>query len=338
MKAKIKSRIDSENHIMLGRVLPLEAPFVLLVDPSSLCNFRCKFCPSGDQDLIRKTGRYQGILDYNLFKKIIDDLKEFPEPIKTLRLYKEGEPLLNPNLADMIKYAKDSKKVLKVDTTTNGALLNPKINRQIIAAGIDQINISVNGVSSEQIYKYSNAKVDFEKYVDNIRDLYENKDNCEIYIKSIKENLSADEQSKFFDIFGEISDRIYLEHLSPAWPEFKFDELKMKFNSGHYGQPIVRKQVCPYIFYIMVINSDGGTSLCVGDWKHQLGYGDTRTQSVKDIWLGDAANSYRIANLENKRCDIDFCKNCQVLSHGTLENVDIYAKEILERMNKKSGK
>ena len=331
MKAKIKSRL-AENHIELGKVLPLETPFVLMVDPSSICNFRCKFCPTGNPDLIRKTGRYQGFLDFNLFKKIIDDLKEFSEPIKVLRLYKEGEPLLNPRLADMIKYAKDSRRILRIDITTNGALFNPKINRQIIGAGLDQINISVNGVNAEQIYKFSNAKVDFEKYIENIRDLYQNKENCEIYIKAIKENLSTEEQSKFFDIFEDMADRIFLENLSPVWPEFEFDGIKMEFNSGHYGQPIIERQVCPFIFYMMVINSDGKASLCVGDWKHQLIYGDTRKQSVRDIWLGKVINSYRITHLENRRQDINFCKNCQILSYGTLENIDKYAKEIRQKI------
>lgn len=334
MKAKIKRRVDTENHTVLGEVVPLETPFVLLIDPSNLCNFRCKFCPTGNQDLIRKTGRYQGILNFNLFKKIINDLKEFSEPIKVLRLYKEGEPLINPYFSDMIKYAKDSKKILRIDTTTNGALLNPKLSRQIVAAGLDQINISVNGVSSEQIYKFTNARIDFDKYIGNIRDFYENRGKCEVYIKAIRENLSLDEQSKFFDIFGDISDRIFLENLSPAWPEFKFDGIDMKFNAGHYGQPIIEKRVCPYIFYIMVINSDGKTSLCVGDWRHQLGYGDTNQQSVKDIWLGDIINSYRIANLENRRGENSFCRTCQVLAHGTLENIDEYAGEIRQKLLK----
>jgi MoaA/NifB/PqqE/SkfB family radical SAM enzyme len=334
MKARIQRRVDTENLTVLGGVLPLETPFVLLIDPSNLCNFRCKFCPTGNQDLIRKTGRYQGNLDFNLFKKIIDDLKEFSEPIKVLRLYKEGEPLINPHFSEMIKYAKDSKRVLRVDTTTNGALLNKEINRKMVNAGLDQINISVNGMSSEQIYKFTKAKVDFEEYCSNIRDLYENKGNCDIYIKAIRQNLSSEEQSKFFKIFGDVSDRIFLENLSPAWPEFKFDGLEMTFNAGHYGQSITKRQVCPYIFYIMVINSDGKTSLCVGDWKHQLSYGDTNTQSVKDIWLGDIINSHRIAHLENRRCENSFCSACQVISHGTLENIDAFAKEILQRMNK----
>jgi len=331
IKAKIQNRLDSENRTVLGEAIPLDTPFVLLVDPSNLCNFRCKFCPTGNHDLIRKTGRYQGNLDFNLFKKIIDDLKDFSNPVKVLRLYKEGEPLINPHFSDMVKYAKDSKRVLKVDTTTNGALLNPALNRQIIDAGIDQINISVNGVNSEQIYKFTNAKVNFKEYCDNIRDLYENKGSCKIYIKSIKENLSPDEQDAFLNIFGNISDRIFLENLCPAWPEFEFDGIEMKFNSGHYGQPVIQRQVCPFIFYIMVINSDGKASLCVGDWKHQAVYGDTSKQSVKDIWLSDVINSIRIAHLENRRSESSFCGSCQVIYYGTLENIDSFAKEIRQR-------
>lgn len=332
MRAKIERRLDIEHATELGRVVPLETPFVLLVDPSNLCNFRCKFCPTGDIDLIKKTGRFQGVLSLDLFKKIIEDLKDFSSPIKVLRLYKEGEPFINPYFAEMIAYAKNSGRVLRIDTTTNGALLNPKINRKIIKAGIDQINISVNGISSEQFYKFSKIKIDFNQYVKNIRDLYKNKGNCEVYIKSIKELLSPDEQLKFFDIFGDISDRIFLEHLSPAWPEFKFDGIKMKFSSGHYGQPIEKKMVCPYIFYIMVINSDGGTSFCVGDWKHQLGYGNVNNHRLKDIWLGKKINDFRLANLEGKREKNNFCKSCAVLKYGTLENIDSYAEEIRERL------
>lgn len=332
MKAKVQRRVDANSLTVLGKVLPLETPFVLLVDPSNLCNLRCKFCPTGNHALIRKTGRYRGNLDFKLFKKIIGDLREFPDPVKVLRLYKEGEPLINPRFSDMVKFAKDSKRVLRVDTTTNGLLLSPKLNRQIVAAGLDQINISVNGVNAGQIHEFTDTKVDFKRYCANIRDLYENKGNCEIYIKAIRENLSPAQQEEFYSIFGEMSDRIFLENLSPAWPEFEFAGMKMKFDCGHYGQPIVQRQVCPYIFYIMVINSDGKTSLCVGDWRHKLGYGDVSRQSVKEVWLGDVIRSHRIAHLENRRTENSFCAACQVISHGTLENVDAFAKEIRQRL------
>lgn len=333
VKAIVKYRVNAENHTTLGKVVPLPAPYVLLVDPVNVCNFKCKFCPTGNQKLIRSTGRYQGMLDFKLFTKIIDDLKDFDEPIRVLRLYKEGEPLLNPAFADMVKYAWKSKLVRKIDTTTNGALLNPTLNRKIIEAGLGQINISVNGVNSEQIYYYTKTRVDFDQYIANIKDLYENRGDCEISVKAIKENLSEEEQKRFFNIFGNISNRVALENLSPAWPDFTFDKsIKMNFVSGNYGQEIIERKVCPYIFYIMVVNSSGKASTCVGDWPNKLIVGDLKKQTVKEVWQGPLLTQHRIAHLEGHRKDNAFCGACQVVSHGTIDNLDPYVEEILRRM------
>ena len=135
MKAEIKPRINLEGRTPLQDVLPLETPMVLFVDPSSACNFQCTFCPTGDRELISATHRYQGRMDYNLFTKIIDDLAEFPEPIKVLRLYKDGEPFLNRDLGRMIAYARESTNVLYIDTTTNASLLTPARSAEVIDAG-----------------------------------------------------------------------------------------------------------------------------------------------------------------------------------------------------------
>jgi MoaA/NifB/PqqE/SkfB family radical SAM enzyme len=333
MNAVIKYRVNTDNHVELGKVVPLATPFVLLIDPCNLCNFKCKFCPTGNQQLIKNSGRGRGILDFDLFKKIIDELNEFDEPIKTLRLYKEGEPLLHPRFADMVKYAKDSKLVQRIDTTTNVDFLNPILNRKIINAGLNQINISVNGISAEQIYYYTRTKINFTKYVENIKDLYENRGNCEIAIKSIKENLTEAEQKTFFDIFGNIADRIFLEHLSPAWPQFKFhQDIPSEFVCGNYGQEIIYRKICPYIFYIMVINANAKASTCVGDWPNRLLVGDLRTQSIKDVWQGNILNNYRIMHLKGERANCKFCKDCLVVSHGTLDNLDPYARDVLERI------
>ncbi len=334
MKARIDSRVLSTNHTRLETVIPLETPFVLIVDPANTCNLRCRYCPSGDPALIRDTKRRQGLLDFALFEKLIADLDEFSTPVKTLRLYKEGEPLLNPRFADMVRLAKQSSKVMRVDTTTNGLLLDPKRNLEIIAAGLDRINISVNGVNDEQYQHFCKTRVDFSRLVDNIRHFHEHKDQCEVYVKGIKENLSPEDQAKFFDIFGNISDLIFMEHLSPAWPEFTFDGMDMEFAAGNYGQEIRERQVCPNLFYTMVINSDGSVSLCVGDWARKLVVGDIARSSLRDIWLGPALDAHRVAHLEGRRKENPFCEACQVMSHGTLENIDHAAPELLKKYRK----
>ena len=113
MKAKQIPRIDIHDRIELKNALPLRTPYVIYIDPCDTCNFRCKFCPSGNLELMKKTkGRGHGPMDFEVYKGIIDSLREFPDPIRVIRLYKEGEPLVNPRFADMVRYAKASQKVL----------------------------------------------------------------------------------------------------------------------------------------------------------------------------------------------------------------------------------
>jgi len=200
LKAKIEPRINLKGRTNLEEVIPLSTPFVLFVDPSNICNFKCKFCPTGHNDLIKKSNRIQTLMDFNLYKKIIDDLKEFDKPLKVLRLYKEGEPLLNPYFSEMIKYAKNKEYVNYIDTTTNGFLLIPHIAKSIIEAGLNKINISVNGLSDSQFLEFSGAHVKFDKYVENIINLYNNKKDCEIVIKTTEDFLSEEDKNKLYKI------------------------------------------------------------------------------------------------------------------------------------------
>jgi hypothetical protein len=57
MKAEWAPRMDLLNRTALETVIPLESPFVLFVDPSDACNFKCRFCPASDRGLMRKVGR-----------------------------------------------------------------------------------------------------------------------------------------------------------------------------------------------------------------------------------------------------------------------------------------
>lgn len=331
MKAKFRNRLV-DKRADLGQVAPLGTPFVLIVDPASNCNFKCRFCPTGEPELIKATGRYQGPMAFDTFTKIIDDLQEFPEPVKVLRLYKEGEPLMNKRFADMVRYARASDKIERIDTTTNGVLLTPKTSEAIIAAGIDQINISVNGVRSEQFLELVRTKVNFDRFVANIKYLYSIKGDCEIYIKAIEENLTPDDRKLFLDTFGDIADRVFFEHLFANWPDFESDIIPQETSIGHYGDEVLERSVCPYIFYSTTINSDGSVSLCVQDWARKLVVGSVEEQSVRDIWLGQRLNAHRLAHLSGCRKDNPTCAHCQSVSHAVIDNIDNRAMEIKERL------
>ena len=118
MKARLEPRKNLAGRTPLETVIPLSTPFVVFADPASSCNFKYTFCPTGHPDMIAETGRYQGVMKFEVFQKIIDDLADFDMPIKVLRMYRDGEPLLNKRFADMVAYAKKSGHVDYIDTTT----------------------------------------------------------------------------------------------------------------------------------------------------------------------------------------------------------------------------
>ncbi len=333
MKAEIKPRIDLKNRTKLETVIPLCIPFIINVDPSDTCNFQCIFCPTGDRKLMKSTpGRGHGVMDLNLYKKIIDDICEFEKPIKVLRLYKDGEPLLNSRLAEMIKYAKEKKCSERIDTTTNASLLNAAKNLEIIEAGLDRINISIEGINADQYLNFSKYKIEFEKLVNNIRHFYENKKQCEMIVKINGDTLTEDDKSKFFEIFGDISDGVYIEHIMSCWPEFELNGVEVNEEFGIYGQKISEVQVCPYVFYSFSINSDGTASTCFLDWSRKLIIGDTKVESIWNIWKGDKLFNYQRMFLLMKRKGHAVCGQCGQLSHGLPDNIDTYADELLDKL------
>jgi len=335
MKARIRPRIELRNRVPLEDFIPLEVPWVIFVDPSDVCNFKCKFCPTGDIKLMKSVGRSLDTMYFTLYKKIVDDICEFEKPIKVLRLYKDGEPLLNPWFVDMVRYAKVKGCSEKIDTTTNASMLNPKRNIDIIDAGLDRINISIEGVNEKQYLDFSGVRINFDNLVENISHFYDNRKDCEMIIKINGDLISDDDKNKFYEIFGDIADGIFIEHTMDCWYDFDMKDIKQNEEVGIYGQPIKEVMVCPYPFYSFSINSDGTASLCFLDWARKLIIGDVKKESVKDIWNGGVLLTYQEHFLLKRREGHPICRNCSQLSHGMPADLDDYAEILLKRLREK---
>jgi len=268
-----------------------------------------------------------------LFKKVIDDLAGFDKPIKVLRMYKDGEPFLNKELANMIAYAKQSGQVEYIDTTTNGSLMTPERMAPVIEAGLDKINISVDGMNREQYLKFTHFDFDFDGFINNVKWLYENKGKCEIVMKIPKELITESQQQQFLDTFGNYCDRIALENFAPCWPEFDVEaRTGIKITEGIYNQPISNTETCPYIFYGMSVNADGLVSSCFLDWERKLIVGDARSENLVDIWHSQKFNDLRIQHLQGKRHENLVCQNCGQLTHCLPDNIDPYQQQLLEKL------
>lgn len=332
MKAQIKPRINLEGRTALETVIPLATPIVVFVDPASACNFQCRFCPTGHRDMIRDTGRFQGAMKFEVYAKIVDDLAAFGQPIKVLRLYKDGEPFLNKRFADMIAYAKKSGYIEYVDTTTNGSLLSPKTLAPVLEAGLDRINISVDGMNRAQYQQFTGFDFDFESFVATVKWLYANRGQCEVFMKIPAELITEAQKQEFYDTFGDHCDRIFIENFAPCWPEFDVEaHTSVKIKEGIYQQPVTATNTCPYIFYGYSVNADGLVSSCFLDWGRKLIIGDVRRQSMKEIWNSDAMNALRLQHLEGKRCENGVCGSCGQLTHCLPDNIDAHAPALLKR-------
>jgi MoaA/NifB/PqqE/SkfB family radical SAM enzyme len=336
VKAKYEPRIDLVNRTPLETVIPLDTPFVVFVDPSDACNFKCRFCPTSDRDLMKSVGRPWKQMSFDLFKKIADDMTEFPGQVEVLRMYKDGEPLINKRLADMIKYAKDVGASKRIDMTTNAALLTKDKGKEIVNAGLDRINISIYGVSNEHYKDFSGVKLEFERVLANVRDFYEIRGNCEMLVKINGDTLTETEKEIFLEEFGDYSDKIYIEHIMSCWPEFQLRGVEVNAQKGLYGQEIKEVNTCPYPFYGLAINSDGLVSVCFLDWSRKLIIGDVNKETVQQVWSGKKMRSFQKMFLEGRRKDHPVCGSCGQMTHGNPDNIDAYSLDLLNGM-KASG-
>lgn len=335
MKAEIKSKLNLEQREKLEELIPLETPFLLYVDPSSACNFRCQFCPTGHRDLVKGSRYKRSVMSLGLFEKLIHDLEAFPQPLKVMRMNKIGEPLLNKNLPAMIAMAKQSLRVRHVDLATNGALFSQQLLAQLIEAGLDRLNISLEGVSREQYLQHAKVDIDFDAMVEIIRWLYGQRGNCEVTIKIPGNYLTAADRQKFYDLFGDYCDRIFVEELSPIWPGFDVEQragVKIQKREGQYRQPLLEKAVCTYIFYAMAVNADGTISACCPDWDQKLVVGDLNKESLRDIWNSSALLKLQLQHLQGNRRENPVCRGCGHIKYAQVDSIDPYADRILQRL------
>jgi len=340
MKAEIKSKLNPEQRVELQEVIPLETPFLLYVDPSSACNFRCQFCPTGHRDLLKASEYKRSVLDLALFEKLLRDLEAFPEPLKVMRMNKIGEPLLNKRLPAMIAMAKASGRVRYIDLATNASKFSPALLTSLIEAGLDRLNISLEGVSREQYAEHAKVDMDFDRLVENIRWLYAHRGGCEVTIKIPGNYISGADKQKFFDLFGDHCDRIFVEELSPIWPEFDVEQragVKVQDMEGQYRQSLLDKDVCTYIFYAMALNADGTVSACCPDWDQKLVVGDLHRDSLRDIWNSPAMRQLRLQHLQGRRRDNPVCRACGHVKYAQVDNIDAYKGQLLEKLAARYG-
>lgn len=302
--------------VTLAEKLPLKTPFSVDYFLVNACNLRCVFCgnsSSGEEYKFHE----RRILVFSLFKKSIDDMKKFPDRIKTIHFMGYGEPLLHKNVADMVAYAVSSNVAEKIDIITNGTLLSNKISDNLIAAKFNWLRISVNGLSSDEYKSNCNANIDFKKFVDNIAYFYNNRGSTKVYIKILDYMVATEKRKRmFYDIFESICDALSVEHLGDYVEGVDFQKISGDITDlSLRGLKKCDPKVCPMPFYMIRINPDGNCTPC-HEPRLKVSLGNISKSSLPDIWNGMKFNRFRYAMLDGANNMSGVCKICRGYIHS----------------------
>ncbi len=322
----LKTYIETKKLQRLSEKLPLDTPFTVGIDPSNLCNFKCTFCPTGHKSLLRKIKSPAGMMDYSLFTKIIDGMHDFPDKVKRLYLYHEGEPLVNPRFPEMVAYAKKAEISELVQTTTNGAMMTPDKAEALLDSGLDLIRISIEHVDDEGYRNLTKTKTTYEEVRENVEYLFEARERSgsqlKIHPKIMDTGLTEAQKEKFKRDFAPIGDLLNVQYLSemPSADGIDFS-LGSNPGIGSGGSPIDNNRiVCPHPFYVMVVKWRGEVVTCSEEWRWENIVGDCKSHTLPEIWNSDALKQFRLTHLQGERNKIPHCKNCPSIKGFPSEN------------------
>jgi MoaA/NifB/PqqE/SkfB family radical SAM enzyme len=216
-KNLIKSALETEDAVFSNYFLNLweyvngettleSYPWDIAIPIADLCNARCTFCDSW----LRGTGIIS-----------IDDLSIYEEPIRharTITLQGHGEPLVNPNIDDILKsIAEWTSPRCRTSIITNGFKLSEKLNL-LLDSKVEVFNISLNSASPAVHDIVMGLGLDaFDRIINDIKQLVSLRKqgrNLEVTISLVLTKDNLHEVVKFIDLAHELEvDTIYLRSL-----------------------------------------------------------------------------------------------------------------------------
>ncbi|MCF6150336.1 MAG: radical SAM protein [Candidatus Kuenenia sp.] len=302
-----------------------ERPERIQIEITNRCNYSCGMCPRETFNLPDKD------ISFDLFKNIIDRIDSH----YNVTLTGWGEPLLHPQLLEMIAYAKN--KGHKVGLTTNGLLLAHFIEN-FIESQLDKLTISLDSVDDGVSAKDGHPP---SKVVQkNVQSLIKLRGTKSIPVITIQITMHDEKQCldavRFAGVIG--ADRVYLIRLNIPMDKssFKRPDLKEELKIYEKSEQIAKKcglqvdnnytafdnvlfrllykkmrpvmyrfdKYCPKPYDYLYINIDGRATPCCDLPRHEVG--NILKEDVDEIWNGENMRYFR----KNQN---DICGTCDAL-------------------------
>ena len=134
-----------------------QEPVCLYLETTNRCNLLCETCPRTFEDLEPPAD-----MSWALFTHIVDQLPNIARVV----LHGVGEPMMVKSLPRMIRYLKE--RGAYVLFNTNGTLLTERKGRELIAAGLDELRVSLDA-AEPRTFRAVRGKDMFARIVRNVR-------------------------------------------------------------------------------------------------------------------------------------------------------------------------
>lgn len=329
LKEKLENFVLAEKEKIERKDFVTGYPYWLTIDPVNYCNLKCPFCPTGQA----RNSRIRAILSFGNFKKIIDELGPY---LIHIDFCNWGEPFLNRQLSEMIRYAEQYYVDTKVDT--NLAFLTEDEAEKLILSGLDKIIVSIDGITPETYSRYR-VGGDFNKVMQNLKILLKKKRELKRpnpYItwqflvfrhneheieeaKKIGRDLGVDHVGITRAFIG---DKEWMP-LNGEYSNYNCsgEEINGRLTSGYFKSP--EHKLCNWPWEAIVINPNGSVSPCCSIEDEKDDFGNIFAQPFKEVWNNQ---SYRIARryIKDKKLSPASERNvCIGCSHLGMINLDI---------------
>ena len=288
----LKANAKPVRRILLatGRDRASRLPDIVQIESTNLCNAKCVFCPRDEMH------RRQGIMDMDLYKKIVDECAALG--ITHVRMHNYGEAFLDRQLVEKVRYAKD-KGIAEVGVISNGSLITKEIAAGMIDAGLDAINISVDA-SGKETFERTRVNLEYDTVIDNIRNLVRlrnerGRKRPKLILSFVRQDNSADEQA-FIREWSQVADKVHITDLH-NW-------------AGTLNATSEVNYPCYRLWLTFTVLWDGRVSLCCADFDGRNVLGDLRTSTIAQIWNAPAYRAVRRQHLESGGPEI--CRSCDL--------------------------
>jgi radical SAM protein with 4Fe4S-binding SPASM domain len=289
-------------------------PISISFEPTTSCNLRCPECPSGLRAFTRPTG----MLEKDFFRRTIDDIHK-----ETLYLifYFQGEPFLNPDFLEMVKYA--AAKKIYTATSTNAHYLTDAVAKKTVESGLDRLIISIDG-TTQQVYQQYRVGGNIDKVLEGAKN-----------IMKWKKELKSKTPFVFFQFLVVKPNEHQIEDIKRLAKEVGVDQVRFKtaqiydyendpnkliptidkysrYRKNADGTYTAKNKLanrCWKLQHSNVITWDGLVVPCCFDKDAMHRLGNLKNQSFKEVWDNDNYKQFR-GELMKSRKNIDICANC----------------------------